>query len=85
MLFNPVGDNDYDTVRTLVVAFQMIKPGEYARPHRFPNAMRLILDAGPGCYTVVDGVSCRCETRRLSADLRRLLAQLSNEGDANAH
>lgn len=57
LLFNPVGDNDYDTVRTLVVAFQMIKPGEYARAHwHTPNAMRLILDAEPGCYTVVDGV-----------------------------
>lgn len=57
LLFNPVGDNDYDTVRTLVAAYQMIKPGEYARAHRHtPNAMRLVLDAGPGCYTVVDGV-----------------------------
>jgi len=63
LLFNPVGDNDYDTVRTLVVAFQMIKPGEYARPHRHsPNAMRLILDAGPGCYTVVDGVKLPMRT-----------------------
>jgi len=57
LLFNPVGDNDYDTVRTLVAAYQMIKPGEYARAHRHsPNAMRLVLDATPGCYTVVDGV-----------------------------
>lgn len=57
LLFNPVGDNDYDTVRTMVAAYQMIQPGEYARAHRHsPNAMRLILDAGPGCYTVVDGV-----------------------------
>jgi len=56
LLFNPVGDNDYDTVRTIVSAYQMIKPGEYARAHRHsPNAMRLILDAEPGCFTVVDG------------------------------
>lgn len=63
LLFNPVGDNDYDTVRTLVVAFQMIKPGEHARAHRHsPNAMRLILDAAPGCYTVVDGVKLPMRT-----------------------
>jgi gentisate 1,2-dioxygenase len=35
----------------------MIKPGEYAKTHRHtPNALRLILDADPGVYTVVDGV-----------------------------
>lgn len=57
LLYNPVGDNDYDTVRTLVSAYQMIKPGEYARAHRHsPNAMRLVIDAEPGCFTVVDGV-----------------------------
>lgn len=57
LLFNPVGDNDYATLRTMVVAYQMIMPGEYARAHEHtPNALRLILDAGPGCYTVVDGV-----------------------------
>lgn len=57
LLFDPVGDNDYDTLRTLVAAYQMIKPGEHARAHRHtPNAMRLVLDAAPGCWTVVDGV-----------------------------
>ena len=56
LMFNPVGDNDYDTVPTIVAAYQMIKPGEYARSHRHtPNAMRLILDAKPGVYTVVNG------------------------------
>jgi gentisate 1,2-dioxygenase len=57
LLFNPVGDNDYDTVRTMVAAYQMIKPGEYARPHRHtPNALRFVLDAKPGVFSVVDGV-----------------------------
>lgn len=57
MMFNPVGDNDYDTLRTLVAAYQTIEPGEHARAHRHtPNAMRLMLDGGPGVYTVVDGV-----------------------------
>lgn len=57
LLFNPVGDNDYDTVRTLVAAYQMIKPGEYARPHRHtPNALRFVLDAQPGVFSVVNGI-----------------------------
>jgi gentisate 1,2-dioxygenase len=57
LLYNPVGDNDYDTVRTLVAAFQMIKPGEYARPHKHtPNALRFVLEAKPGAFSVVDGV-----------------------------
>jgi gentisate 1,2-dioxygenase len=34
----------------------MIMPGEWARTHRHtPNALRLILDAEPGTYTVVQG------------------------------
>lgn len=57
LMFNPVGDNDYDTVRTLVCAYQLIQPDEHARAHRHtPNALRLVLDAGSGLYTVVDGV-----------------------------
>jgi gentisate 1,2-dioxygenase len=57
LMFNPVGDNDYDTVRTLVSAYQMIKPNEHARAHRHtPNALRLVLDAGHGLFTVVNGV-----------------------------
>lgn len=57
LLFNPVGDNDYDTVRTMVTAYQMLKPGEHARAHwHTPNAMRFILDAKAGCFSVVNGV-----------------------------
>lgn len=40
----------------MIVAYQMIMPGERARAHRHtPNALRLVLDAGPDVYTVVDG------------------------------
>lgn len=86
LLFNPVGDNDYDTVRTLVVAFQMIKPGEYARAHRHsPNAMRLILDAGPGCYTVVDGVKLPMRTGDFLLTPGGSWHSHYNEGDANAY
>lgn len=57
ILFNPVPGNDYATVRTLLAAYQMILPGEKARSHRHtPNALRLIMDAEDGAYTVVDGV-----------------------------
>ncbi len=54
-MFNPVEGNVYSTVRTIVAAYQMIRPGEVARAHRHtPNALRLILE-GRGTYTVVDG------------------------------
>jgi gentisate 1,2-dioxygenase len=57
VLINPLRDNDYGTAATLVAAYQMIGPGERARSHRHtPNALRLVLDAGSGTYTVVDGV-----------------------------
>lgn len=56
ILYNPAEGNTYGTVRTLVAAYQMIMPGEWARAHRHtPNALRLILDAEPGTYTQVDG------------------------------
>ena len=52
----------YGTVRTLVAAYQMIMPGEWARSHRHtPNALRLILDSEPGTYTEVDGVKIAME------------------------
>ena len=54
ILQNPV--EGYATSRTIVAAYQMIMPGEKARSHRHtPNALRLIIDAEPGAYTVVNG------------------------------
>lgn len=54
-LTNPLPGNWYATVRTLVAAYQSIKPGEHALSHRHtPNALRIILE-GQGTYTVVDG------------------------------
>src|ERR1700729_2346914 len=56
ILYNPVSDASYGTVRTMVAAYQMIMPGEKARSHRHtPNALRLIIDADPGAYTIVNG------------------------------
>jgi gentisate 1,2-dioxygenase len=62
ILFNPASEASYGTVRTLVAAYQMIMPGEWARSHRHtPNALRLILDSEPGTYTEVDGVKIAME------------------------
>jgi len=56
ILYNPIPGNTYPTVRTLVAAYQALLPGERARWHRHsPNALRLILDAEPGIYTMVEG------------------------------
>ena len=86
LLFNPVGDNDYDTVRTIVSAYQMIKPGEYARTHRHtPNAMRLILDAEPGCFTVVDGAKLPMLSGDFLLTPRSCWHSHYNEGKSNAY
>lgn len=56
ILINPIPGNIYSTLRTLVTAYQAILPGETARAHRHtPNALRLVLDAGGGAYTTVEG------------------------------
>lgn len=56
-LVNPLPDNHYATLRTLVSAYQMILPGEKARSHRHsPHALRFVLDVPDTAYTVVDGV-----------------------------
>ena len=62
ILFNPESGESYGTVRTMVSAYQMIMPGEWARAHRHtPNALRLIIDAEPGVYTDVNGVKLAME------------------------
>ena len=56
IMFNPVQDNDYATVKTLISAYQMVKAGETAKSHRHSaNALRLVLDTKPHAYTIVDG------------------------------
>ena len=54
-LTNPAEGNVYPTVRTLVAAYQLIKPGEVALAHHHtPAALRIILE-GEGTFTVVEG------------------------------
>lgn len=56
ILANPVPGNRYATTRTLVTAYQMVKAAETARSHRHTaNALRLVLDAEPGMFTIVAG------------------------------
>ena len=57
IMANPIPNNDYPTVTTLVGAYQMVKPGELARSHRHsPNAMRIVIEAAADTYTIVNGV-----------------------------
>jgi gentisate 1,2-dioxygenase len=56
IMVNPHEGNDYPTLRTQVLAYQMVLPGDEARTHRHsPHAGRIILDA-QDAYTVVNGV-----------------------------
>jgi gentisate 1,2-dioxygenase len=62
ILANPIEGNDYPTVTSLVAAYQMVKGGEAARSHRHtPNAMRVVVEAGPQTYTIVDGINVPME------------------------
>lgn len=86
LMFNPVDDNDYDTVRTIVCAYQMIKPGEHARAHRHTaNAMRLILDAQDGVHTVVNGLKLPMRAGDFLLTPNWHWHSHFNTGDANAY
>jgi len=55
-MVNPIEGNIYATSRNIVAAYQMVKAGEKARSHRHTAAaLRLVVEAKPGTYTVVDG------------------------------
>ena len=57
IMVNPIEGNLYAPTRNLVAAYQCVKGGgETARTHRHtPAALRLVLEAKPGTYTVVNG------------------------------
>ena len=53
---NPAEGHLYGSNRSMIGAYQMMLPGEFARSHRHtPHALRVILE-GVGSYTVVNGV-----------------------------
>lgn len=50
------------TVGAVNATFQMLKPGEQARPHRHSmNALRFVIESTGGAMTVVDGKQCPME------------------------
>jgi gentisate 1,2-dioxygenase len=52
---NPAEGHLYGTLRTMISAYQLMLPGEFARSHwHSPHALRVILE-GSGSYTVVNG------------------------------
>jgi len=52
---NPIPGNNFETLRTLVCAYQTMLPGEKARSHRHTShALRVMLEAR-GSYSVVNG------------------------------
>lgn len=56
---NAPGADRMKTTNTLQGAYQVLMPGESARPHRHtPNALRFMLEDGGETYTVVDGKEC---------------------------
>jgi gentisate 1,2-dioxygenase len=56
IMVNPIEGNTYATTRTLVAAYQCVLPGDIARTHRHSAAaLRLVIAAKPGTYTVVNG------------------------------
>ena len=56
IMVNPIAGNVYASSRNIVAAYQMVKAGEKARSHRHTAAaLRLVVEAKPGTYTVVDG------------------------------
>jgi gentisate 1,2-dioxygenase len=56
IMVNPIEGNIYATTRNLVAAYQCVKGHESARTHRHtPAALRLVLEAKPGTYTIVNG------------------------------
>jgi gentisate 1,2-dioxygenase len=59
---NPFPGNNFETLRTLVLAYQTMLPGETAKSHRHSShAMRVILDA-EDAYSIVNGEKTPMET-----------------------
>jgi gentisate 1,2-dioxygenase len=59
---NPFPGNNFSTARTMVCAYQMILPGEFAPTHRHSShALRVIID-GLGAYSIVNGEKMPMDT-----------------------
>ena len=52
---NPIPDNDFSILRTIICAYQTMLPGETAMSHRHSShAMRVMLESN-GAYSIVNG------------------------------
>jgi gentisate 1,2-dioxygenase len=86
IMANPHPGNDYATVPTLVGAYQMVKAGETAHSHRHtPNAMRIVLEAAPQTYTVVEGRKIPMEPGDVLLTPNWCYHGHSNEGTQDAY
>jgi gentisate 1,2-dioxygenase len=86
ILKNPIPDNSYPTVKTLVAAYQMVKSGEVAKSHRHSaNALRLVLDTKEHAYTIVDGKKVPMEPGDVLLTPNWAWHGHSNEGPADAY
>lgn len=86
IMANPVLGNDYPTVTSIVGAYQMVKAGETARSHRHtPNAMRVVLEAAPHTYTVVEGVKVPMEPGDVLLTPNWCYHGHNNESDQDAY
>jgi gentisate 1,2-dioxygenase len=85
VLINPA-EARLATTRTLVAAYQMVLPGEVARSHRHTaNALRIVIDAEPGTFTVVDGVGVPMEQGDVLLTPGMCWHGHANEGSAPAY
>jgi gentisate 1,2-dioxygenase len=67
---------------TMSMGFQLVKPGEMARPHRHTaSAIRFIVEGQIGAYTVVDGQKCLMERGDLVLTPNWCWHDHHNEGD----
>jgi gentisate 1,2-dioxygenase len=86
ILANPAEGNTYGTSRTLVAAYQMVKGGETARSHRHtPNALRIVVDAAPKVYTIVQGEKIPMRSGDVLLTPNWMWHGHSNESDAPAY
>jgi gentisate 1,2-dioxygenase len=86
IMANPHPGNDYATVKTLIGAYQMVMPDEAARSHRHtPNAMRVVLEAAPGMFTIVDGKKIPMEPGDVLLTPNGCYHGHSNESGAEAY
>ncbi len=59
---NPAPGTNFETARTLVCAYQMILPGEFAPAHRHSSHAQRVIIEGQGSYSVVNGEKTPMET-----------------------